>query len=95
MVLTSLYVGYRIGARPNRDEDELPEVVEEDNVKEEPEPVEPIWDGDLAAIKAGKTDQCKMASNFFPCQFSTHSDGLQVLVVRSDLKMKPGDISCQ
>ncbi|KLO20552.1 peptidyl-tRNA hydrolase II [Schizopora paradoxa] len=77
VVLTSLYVGYRIGARPSSEEELEPEVAM-DNAEEEPVPEEPIWDGDLAAIKAGMTDQCKM-----------------VLVVRTDLKMKAGDISCQ
>jgi len=76
VVLSSLYVGYRIGARSNQQEE--PEAVDEDPAEEKLEQKEPIWDGDLAAIKAGITDQCKM-----------------VLIVRTDLKMKPGDISCQ
>ncbi len=58
MVLSSLYVGYRIGARSNQQEE--PEAVDEDPAEEELEQKEPIWDGDLAAIKAGITDQCKM-----------------------------------
>lgn len=66
MVLSSLYVGYRIGARSNQHEDEEPEVAEEDIAEEEePEQKEPIWDGDLAAIKAGITDQCKMVSSCY------------------------------
>ena len=63
VVLTSLYVGYRIGARPSPEEEFEPEPeVAEDKVEDEPNPEEPIWDGDLAAIKAGMTDQCKMVS---------------------------------
>ena len=104
MVLTSLYVGYRFGSRSSQskdseDYDDPPEEHEAEQEQEQLEEAENIQDGDLTAVKAGFSEQCKMVRSvhfvlsfllYQPCQSLP-----QVLVVRADLRMNPGDISCQ
>jgi len=88
---TSAFVGFKLGSRPPSADDSDDEFKAEEtpvahaskdpvgNTKEGTlDNVEEASDGDLAAIKAGFTEQCKL-----------------VLVVRTDLKMSPGDISTQ
>ena len=66
VVLTSLYVGFKIGSRPSpswKDEEpeDAPVVIELEEEPPEEDAIEEIADGDLALIKAGWTEPCKMA----------------------------------
>ncbi|KAF9535555.1 peptidyl-tRNA hydrolase II domain-containing protein [Crepidotus variabilis] len=82
--LTSVGVGYQIGllfpsSRLSKSPKEnVEEQLGRNEETEETEDAEGIPDGDLAAVRAGFVEPCKM-----------------VLVVRTDLKLKPGDIASQ
>ena len=65
VVLTSLYVGFKIGSRPSpswKDDEpeDAPVVIELEEAPREEDAIEEIADGDLASIKAGWTEPCKM-----------------------------------
>jgi PTH2 family peptidyl-tRNA hydrolase len=92
----SLSIGYHLGARHSRPLSNLnANGVQDAEDDDEPD----ITDGDLSAVKVGLMEPCKMArpqhiSVLLRMVFS-YAFNLKVLVVRTDLKLTPGQISAQ